>query len=119
MNLTVLHIPDCPNLAPMLAGLREVTDVPVSTREVRSEAEAAALGMAGSPTLLVDGHDPFRTPEACECGLSCRLYRDEQGRAVPVPSTAQLRTAVAPGNDHAEVLSVWRRRAVPLLLPHA
>ena len=93
MTLEVLHVPDCPNLAPMLERLAEVTDLPVVTREIRSEDDAVEVGMAGSPTLLIDGVDPFSF--AASAGLACRLYRDEAGRIVPAPSAEQLRVALA------------------------
>ena len=41
--LEVLHVPDCPNLAPLLARLRAVTDLPVTTREITNAADAAKL----------------------------------------------------------------------------
>jgi len=123
LTLEVLHVPDCPNLLPMLEGLREVTDIPVTTREVDTDAEATALGMAGSPTLLINGIDPFAEPGGRAGGVSCRLYRDEH-RIVPAPSLAQLRDAItAAGNATAtamtddaaaKVLSAWRTRALPL-----
>ncbi|WP_246187117.1 thioredoxin family protein [Microlunatus speluncae] len=94
MRLEVLHVDECPNLPPLLARLAEVTDLPVVTRQVETDAEAAALGMAGSPTLLINGTDPFAGPEACQCGVSCRLYRDEAGRLVPVPTVDQLGAAI-------------------------
>lgn len=110
--LEVLHVPDCPNLAQLLERLREVTAAPVITREVGSEAEAVALGMAGSPTLLVNGTDPFAALDGRECGLSCRLYRDAGGQLVPAPSVSQLREAIAAaGSAPAEVLSEWRTSA--------
>lgn len=132
LRLEVLHVPDCPNLAPMLDRLREVTDLPVTTQEITTDADAATYGMAGSPTLLINGADPFSTPDQCDCGVSCRLYRDEDDRLVPVPSTAQLRHALttAEGASPAtvavdapseiepvqpgDVLSAWRTRALPM-----
>jgi hypothetical protein len=78
-----------------LDRLREVTDLPVTTREITTDADAAALGMAGSPTLLINGADRFSAPDRCDHGLSCRLYRDEDGRVVPTPSVPQLREALA------------------------
>jgi hypothetical protein len=117
MKLEVLHVPDCPNLPPMLERLAEVTSLPVMTRVIDTDADAVRFGMAGSPTLLIDGVDPFTAAGQCECGVSCRLYRDERGRMIPAPSVEQLRDAltaasrpVAPG----EVLSAWRTRALPL-----
>jgi hypothetical protein len=94
MKLEVLHVPDCPNLPPMLQRLAEVTDLPVTTRLIPSDADAARFGMAGSPTLLIDGTDPFTAADDCACGVSCRLYRDEHGRIVPAPSVDQLRAAI-------------------------
>ena len=94
ITLEVLHVADCPNLAPLLQRLREATDLPVTTREI---VAATAAGMNGSPTLLINGRDPFPNPnlQDCDCGVACRIYRDEHGRAVPAPSVAQLRAAVA------------------------
>ncbi|MFC5262052.1 alkylmercury lyase family protein [Kribbella qitaiheensis] len=117
MKLEVLHVPDCPNLPPMLERLTEVTDLPVTTRVIDNDTDAERLGMAGSPTLLIDGVDPFTTGGDCECGVSCRLYRDETGRIVPAPSVEQLRDALTAASRPAtpgEVLSAWRTRALPL-----
>ena len=50
--------------------------------------------MTGSPTLLVNGVDPFATSDHCDCGLSCRLYRNEHDQFVATPSLTQLRTAL-------------------------
>jgi DNA-binding transcriptional MerR regulator len=95
-TLEVLHVPDCPNLPPLLERLREATDLPVTTREITSGADAAAAGVTGSPTLLINGRDPFPPPslQGRGCGVSCRIYRDEHGQAVPAPSVTQLRDAV-------------------------
>jgi hypothetical protein len=68
MELMVLAVPGCPNapelerrLAVVLAGRPTV----MVTRQVISDAaEAARWGMHGSPTLLVDGQDPFAEPGA-------------------------------------------------------
>ncbi|ABL81704.1 MULTISPECIES: alkylmercury lyase family protein [unclassified Nocardioides] len=123
MKLEVLHVTDCPNVRPMLDRLAEATDLPVATREVTTDTEAATLGMNGSPTLLIDGTDPFAWADQCDCGVSCRLYRDQEGRIVPAPSVDQLREAIAEAKRTAlarsavvpgEVLSAWRSRAVPL-----
>lgn len=95
MKLVVLHVTDCPNLQPMLDKLAAATPLPVTTLEVTTEPEAAALGMHGSPTLLIDGIDAFATADQCFGGVSCRLYRDQDGRIIPAPSADQLRDALA------------------------
>jgi hypothetical protein len=98
MELTLLTVPACPSapvfeerLAAALAGHPGAV---VRRREVASERAAADAGMHGSPTLLIDGRDPFALPGA-PASLSCRLYRDEAGRAGPAPSVQALRQALA------------------------
>lgn len=96
MELTVLAVPDCPNVALLKDRLEQIepglgSHVPV--REINNEEEAAAHGMYGSPILLVDGTDPFAAPDA-PTGLACRVYRDEHGHAVGAPSIVQLRQAL-------------------------
>jgi len=94
MLVQVLTVPDCPGgpvveerLAAVLAGR---TDVTLQRRVVDTAAQAEQWGMHGSPTVLVDGHDPFAAPGA-PASLSCRLYRGADGRAQGAPSARQLR----------------------------
>jgi hypothetical protein len=75
-------------LAQVLEGRRDVT---VSRRVVDDPDEAARRGMHRSPTLLVDGIDPFAEPGQ-RASVSCRLYRDG-GQAEGAPSVSQLRRA--------------------------
>lgn len=98
MRVEVLTVPDCPNgpavrrhLAEALAGRPGVS---VKHRVVSTSEEAARHGMHGSPTILIDGRDPFAEPGAA-ASLSCRLYRNAGGRAMGAPSAAQLREALA------------------------
>lgn len=97
MRLEILHVPDCPGaavlegqLAEVLAGLPAVE---VARQVIATQEEAERAGMTGSPTLLVDGTDPFAGPGQ-EAGISCRLYRDADGRLGPAPSAAQLRAVL-------------------------
>jgi hypothetical protein len=118
MNLEVLHVAQCPNLSAMLQRLGQATDLPVTTREITTATDAAASGMAGSPTLLINGADPFTTSNHPVGALACRIHRDENGQPVAVPSLAQLRHAIAaaesPTDEPGDVLSAWRARAMPL-----
>jgi hypothetical protein len=97
MRLDILQVPDCPNagvLETRLAPLLEAhPGIEVTQRVITAEVDAERLGMTGSPTLLVDGVDPFARPGQ-EPSLSCRLYPDEQGRPGPAPSLRQLREAL-------------------------
>jgi hypothetical protein len=94
VELTVLAAPGCPNVALLArrlaiaaAGLPEVT---VIRRVVEDEREAAAVGMRGSPTLLVDRADPFASPSQ-PTGLGCRLYRQADGSLGGAPPVESLR----------------------------
>jgi hypothetical protein len=97
VRVLVLAVPDCPNarlleerLAQVLEGRR---DVLVSRVVVDDEQEAARQGMHGSPTILVDGRDPFAEPGQPGT-VSCRLYRDGDGRVDGAPSVSQLRQVI-------------------------
>ncbi|MDX8141531.1 alkylmercury lyase family protein [Lentzea sp. BCCO 10_0061] len=60
--------------------------------------------MTGSPTLLVDGVDPFAERGAVP-SLSCRLFRDEHGRVRNVPSVSELRRGLGIATDKLPSLS--------------
>jgi len=97
MHLTILAEPGCPN-APVLrerlaAALNGRAGISVSDEVIRDESEAAWWGMHGSPTLLIDGVDPF-AELGQPPGMSCRLYRDDEGRTSGAPSVGQLRHAI-------------------------
>ncbi|WP_330334426.1 hypothetical protein OHS33_34865 [Streptomyces sp. NBC_00536] len=97
MKITVLTVADCPNAQPALERITTVLDgreAQVVLVEVADEAEAARLGMCGSPTILIDGTDPFAPPGATP-SLSCRLYRGADGTVSGVPDEAALRQALA------------------------
>jgi hypothetical protein len=65
------------------------------TGEVADRAGVnVAVGMTGSPTLLVDGTDPFAVP-GLVASVSCRLYLGQTGAATGAPSVAQLRAVLA------------------------
>jgi hypothetical protein len=97
MELTLLTIPDCPNAAGsedrLTLALAGLPDAVVRCGEVADEREAAQAGMAGSPTLLIDGTDPFAAPGQAP-GLACRLYRDAAGRPAGAPAVEALRHAL-------------------------
>ena len=97
MELTLLTVLDCPNAAVfeerLAAALASRSQVVVRRREIADETEAAEAGMHGSPTLLIDGVDPFAAPGQAP-GLACRLYRDAVGRPAGVPTVEALRRAL-------------------------
>ncbi|MGW0595027.1 hypothetical protein [Streptosporangium sp. NPDC002607] len=97
MELTVLVVPDCPNASVLDERLAEVLAdrwwVSVMRRVIDDDEQAARWGMRGSPTLLIDGVDPFADP-GVPASVSCRMYRDEDGRLEGAPSVAALRRAL-------------------------
>ncbi|MFJ8579508.1 hypothetical protein [Micromonospora sp. NPDC093277] len=50
----------------------------MTTTVVASQAQAEQLGFVGSPTVMIDGSDPFADP-ALSPGLACRLYHGDTG----------------------------------------
>ena len=97
MHLAVLAVPGCPNVAALEQRLAAVLDgragVSVSRHVIRDEGQAARWGMHGSPTVLIDGTDPFAEPGQPP-SMSCRRYRAEGGQASGVPSANQLQQAI-------------------------
>ena len=98
MDVRLLVIEDCPNAAAAAALLRRALDdvglapVPIHTQVVTEPEEAERLGFGGSPTILIDGRDPFAEPDRPPA-LACRVYRTEAGPA-GVPELAPLRQAL-------------------------
>ncbi len=97
MQLTVLAVRGCPNAAVLGDRLAAVlggrAGVGVSHQVISDESDAARWGMHGSPTLLIDGADPFAEPGQ-PSSMSCRLYRDQNGQLSGAPSLSQLGQAI-------------------------
>jgi hypothetical protein len=99
MDVELLVLADCPN-GPLARGLLrraldelEMQRVQVRTTTIGSVEQAVRRGFGGSPTILIDGADPFADPGRGP-GLSCRLYPTPTG-AAGVPSPEHLRLALA------------------------
>lgn len=63
----------------LVTALQGREGLPASYEAIAHEANAVSLGMYGSPTLLIDGADPFAEPTSAPT-MSCRLYRDNSGQ---------------------------------------
>ncbi|MET9966189.1 organomercurial lyase [Streptomyces sp. NPDC006356] len=96
MRSTVLTVPDCPDAPVIRERVTRALDgrrTDVEFVEVADREQAARLGMTGSPTVLIDGADPFAMPGA-EPSLSCRLYRGSDGTVDGAPDITELRSAL-------------------------
>src|SRR5437879_1966434 len=84
VEVRVQYVADCPHWPLAETRLRDAlrqigrADVDVRRECVSSEDQALRLVFRGSPTVLVNGRDPF-ADTAGVVGLSCRRYRTEHG----------------------------------------
>src|SRR5260370_38504470 len=84
MKITIQCFAGCPHWK--VAGervrhvLREFSrdDVTLEYQLIDSPGAADQLGFHGSPTILIDGRDPFLTGIE-QVGMSCRVFRTEDG----------------------------------------
>lgn len=94
-------MPDCPNHAIAMSQINEalvaagLTGAEVAERVITTEVDAHAFGMHGSPTILIDGHDPF-AEAGTPTSMSCRLYRSSGGFD-GAPGVAELIAAIIRG----------------------
>ena len=97
MDVTVLAIAGCPHAAllerRLAAALAGGPPAVIIRRVITDPEEAARAGLHGSPTVLVDGSDPFAAPGQ-PASMSCRLYDNGTGRLEGAPSVGRLRQAM-------------------------
>lgn len=96
MEITLQYFDGCPNwsvAAERLAVIAaEHPEITVNHRLVENLNDAEAIGFRGSPSILMDGVDPFADPSA-GVGLACRVYMTPSGLAGS-PTLEQLRDAI-------------------------
>lgn len=102
MNITVLHIADCPNWTTAIEHSEQAArafgeDVSVSNQLISTTEEAEHWAFAGSPTLLLDGVDMF-PGEGSTGDLACRIYFTPSGLR-GAPTTNQIHGRLA-AHDH-------------------
>ncbi len=97
LQIELLVVPECPNeavAAELIATAVAATGVAATVIRtvIGTEAEAQRRGFVGSPTILLNGVDPFPVPQA-SVGLACRLYSTPDGLA-GAPRLRDLRQAL-------------------------
>ena len=93
MRVVLQYFDGCPNWRVADERLREALAEVGAPNEivyqvVETPEHAARVGFTGSPTILVDGRDPF-ADQASAVGLSCRMYRVD-ARLQGAPTVEQL-----------------------------
>jgi hypothetical protein len=96
--VTLRYFDGCPNWQTADSRLRAALDatghedIPVDYEKVETAEAAERLGFVGSPTVLVNGYDPFLIPGA-PVGLACRIYQTPEGMRGS-PTVEQLADAL-------------------------
>lgn len=107
LGIEVLVVTDCANRQAAIDRLRTALGTlgdpraNITERTIDDPADADAAGMHGSPTIRINGHDPFAGPDATP-SVSCRLYPSTTGLdgAPPVAElVAALSAALEAGDD--------------------
>lgn len=97
LNIALQYFDGCPNWKQADADLRAlIGELGLSTEilyQLIETAEAAEEhDFRGSPTIRINGEDPFAADNA-PVGLGCRLYQTDSGPAGS-PTREQLRAAI-------------------------
>jgi len=101
VKVELLVVPGCPNEALARDALSEaaqlagIADLQLTVTVLDTDEHAQRRGFVGSPTILIDGVDPF-TVVGAPTGLACRVYATARGPA-GAPDVAALRDALLKG----------------------
>lgn len=97
MDITLLYFDDCPNWLVADEHLNtlavENPGISIGRQVVETPEEAIRTSFRGSPSIIIDGNDPFADPDE-PVGLSCRVYQTPDGQAGS-PTLDQLRQAIS------------------------
>jgi len=95
MDVELLYFEGCPSWRVMDDRLRVLgAEFGFQHERILIDTPEAAdrVGFLGSPTVRIDGHDPFAQPGAA-AGLCCRVY-PTAGGLTGCPPLAELRAAL-------------------------
>lgn len=99
MRVTLQYFDGCPSWQLADQRLRQALaesghpEAAIDYQKVETPEGAERLGFTGSPTVLIDGRDPFAVPGTA-AGLACRVYRTPDGLAGS-PTLGQLTEALS------------------------
>jgi hypothetical protein len=98
VDVELLVVSDCPNAAAaqelLCVALRAagLPDSGVRVSVIESQREADERGFVGSPTILINGVDPFAEPGR-PSALACRVYPGPNGPS-GLPAADELQIAL-------------------------
>jgi hypothetical protein len=98
----------CPSWERALGELREAVEEAglesdsIEAREVLTQATADEAQFVGSPTIRIDGEDVQPPGPDEPAGLTCRIYRQRDGRVSPLPDPEDVRDALQAAIDADE-----------------
>ena len=92
VEVKLQYFEGCPNWEITSRRLSRL-GVAVKYQRIETIEEAVEHGFRGSPTVLVNGVDPFHDPET-SVGLACRVYRNRDGTSGS-PTAEQLQDVIA------------------------
>ncbi len=104
-EIELLWWEECPSWKRAIEMLREEARAAgldpgaIEITEIETQQDAELVDFPGSPTIRIDGSD-FQPPSPAEPrGLTCRVYRQRDGRASPLPDRQDLREALEKARD--------------------
>lgn len=97
MSIVLQYFDSCPNWRITDQRIREVIaahnlDMDYNLQLIESPEAAEKYDFHGSPSILVDGIDPFATADT-SVAFACRIYRTESGHA-EAPTVEQIAGAL-------------------------
>ncbi len=99
MKIELLTFPGCPNAEATQKLLQDVLhDLGIREKvapvEVENEEAARRFNFLGSPSVHVNGEDIEPARRGDSPAFSCRIYRDQGGRATGVPPRQLVEAAL-------------------------
>lgn len=96
MQIVIRHTEGCPHVDMVESRTRQAVvrlgiEAEIESALVRTVADAEEMRFVGSPTILIDGKDPFADNDTP--ALACRIYATESGLE-GAPSVEQIVTVL-------------------------
>jgi hypothetical protein len=98
VDVELLVVADCPSKAEAVtlvqSALRDIglRNIEIIVNVIHTQHEAERRGFSGSPTIMINGTDPFAEPGQVPA-LACRIYTHANGPSA-LPDLRLLRQAL-------------------------